>query len=134
MIHKDKNFGADQVIPTRTLVIGTNVIANQADVKAYEHLPAFPFEIVSVASYCLTKVGAVTFDVKVGGVSVLSAPLATAAGARQVGALVAAALRRGSAAAAISVHYTSDATGVLTNGHVTVVIRPTGLRGGQASL
>lgn len=111
-------------------VVSIVTAVSQADVIAEKIKPGFDFEIVRVENWARTEAGAVSCDVKIGATSALSAALAFATATRGEATLSATqANRRGDQDAEINVHYTSDGTGALTNGHVTVWIRPFPMHG-----
>lgn len=120
----------DDPLGTKVLVIPIITAVSQSDVIAYAHQPGHPFEIVSVEGYCRTEAGAVSADVKIGTVTALNAVHAFVTATRALAVLATAlASRRGSATDVINVHYTSDGTGALTNGFITVRYRPVPMNG-----
>ncbi len=97
---------------------------SQADVKAFSFRPGYAFKIKSVQTYCLTKTGTVTTQVKIGTVAVSAAASAFTAATRVDTSLNAAAGKGGGKLGDINVHYTTDGTGALVNGFVVIGIEP----------
>lgn len=91
--------------------------------------PGYKFQVVGVRSFCRTKAGTVSYVVKVGGRSAVAAGVITAA--TDVAATLSTTLAnlRGSATEAITIELTTDGSGVLTNAHIELVIRPWPLAG-----
>lgn len=120
----DKKIHKDAKVAIETLVVPIITAVSQSDVIAQKMRVPYDFEIVGVEGYCRTEAGAVTGDVKIGTTSVLSAAIAFATGSRVAGALSATVANlRGLAGSDINVHYTSDGTGALTNGFITIHLR-----------
>jgi hypothetical protein len=114
----------------KILVVPLITAISQADVLAYKFIPGHAFEIVGVEGWARTEAGVVTADVKIEAVTSLAAVIAFATATRVVATLAATlAARRGSASNAINVHFTTDGTGALTNGFVTVRYRPMPMSG-----
>jgi len=134
MAVKDTKIAADAKVAIERLVVPIITALTQSDVLALAFVPGHSFEIVDVQCYTRTEAGVVTADVKIQTVSVLNAALAFATATRVQGVLAAAlAARRGSATDAINVHFTTDGSGVLTNGFVVVSYRPVPLNGEVAT-
>lgn len=134
MAVNDKNVSKAAKIAEKELVVSIVTAVSQSDVVAFSYVPGFPFEIVSVKNYARTEAGAVTADVKIGSTSALASAVAFATATATTASLSSTlASRRGSSTDAINVHYTSDGTGALTNGHVVVVFRPMPLNGDAAT-
>jgi len=126
----DQKMHAQSKTPLKHLVFNLITAVGQADVKAFSFRPGYSFEIVDVQAHCLNEAGVVSADVKIGAVSALNAAIAFAAATRVDGVLAAAqASRRGSRTDELNIHYTTDGAGALTNGTVTVTIRPVPLNG-----
>jgi hypothetical protein len=83
------------------------------------------FEVIAVSGFCRTKAGTVTADVKIGGTTCLASALALTAAAATQGTLsTTRANRRGKRGTnALTVHATTDGSGVLTDGFVLVWVR-----------
>lgn len=121
------------VLGHKIIVVPIITAVSQSDVRVYSFVPGHPFEIVGVEGYARTEAGVVSGDVKIQTVTSLAAVIAFATATRVVASLAAAlAARRGSKTDAINVHFTSDGTGVLTNGTVTVRYRPLPMSGDAA--
>jgi hypothetical protein len=126
----DRKIARDAKSAIERLVVPIITAISQADVLAFSFVPGHSFEIVQAQCYCRTEAGVVTSDVKIQTVSALNAVLAYNTATRVDGVLAAAqAARRGSATDAINVHFTSDGSGVLTNGFVVVSYRAVPLNG-----
>ena len=99
------------------------VAISQTDVELLEFKPGKRFVIEEVQVYASAVVAAATIDVKIGGVSVLSTVVTPVADTATIGALVAAALRKGTSSSTFTVHVTTDGSGTLTDLQVTVALR-----------
>jgi hypothetical protein len=123
MAVEDRNVHKDAKFPLKEFDVYFTTAVSQTDKEVFNWLPGFQFEVVDVQIYCETEAGAVTADVKVGGTSALASEPAFASATRVAGALHATlGNRRGTATQALTVEYTSDGTGALTNGRVIVTI------------
>ena len=119
-VQKNANFSKK---PLR-FALGTSATSQTALLKD-AIIPGFAFEIVKVEVFALTIVAVLTVDVQIGAVSALSAPIAPVANT-VTAAVVSTTLanRRGTAAEAINLKYTSDGSGASTGCQVTVWVRP----------
>ncbi len=101
---------------------------SQTGVVAYSFTPGFAFQIARIRTYCLLKAGVCTGNLKVGGRT--AAPLVFTS-ATELTAVLSTTLAnlRGSATDAITIEYTTDGSGVLTNGAITFQFRPYPMRG-----
>jgi len=130
MSFSDRNVHKDAEVAVKMLVVAIPTAVSQSDVVAYSHTPGFDFEILSVKSYCRVKAGTVTGQVKVGTGSVLQAAAVFTTATEVNAPLVASrAGRRGTRTQAINVHFTTDGTGALTNGFLTIRYRKRHLAG-----
>ncbi len=121
----DKKIHKDAKVALQPISVSLVTAISQTDLKAFAFKPGYEFEIVSVQTFCSAEAGTVTADVKIGTVSALASPANFTAGTRVDATLSATVLnRRGTSASELNVHYTTDATGSLTNGRVIIVIRP----------
>lgn len=103
---------------------------SQAAVKALSMVPGYKFELVGVEVWATAITATISVDVKINGVSVLTGAITPVAGSRTAGVLVANRLnRRGSAAQALDVEYTTNGTGAGTNLRVLLTYRPYPLNG-----
>jgi hypothetical protein len=93
--------------------------------------PKYKYQIERIVTYCRTKAGTVTAVVKVGTRTVATL---TFTAATEVEATVSSTLAnlRGSSTEAITIELTTDGSGALTNGNVTIVFRPYPLQGESA--
>lgn len=118
-VHRNAKFAE------HTERVGITSAVSQTDAKVDFIVPGVPFEITGVDTYCLTKTGAVTADVKIQTTSALATAAAFTAAARVPAALsTTLANIRGGSTDAINIHYTTDGTGALTHGRVRVTWRP----------
>jgi hypothetical protein len=101
---------------------------SQTGVVAWSLTPGFAFQITRIRTYCLLKAGVCTGNVKIG--TRTAAPLVFTS-ATELAAVLSTTLAnlRGSATEAITVEYTTDGSGVLTNGGVFISYRPYPMRG-----
>lgn len=105
---------------------------SQTGVVAFSYTPGYRFKIVRVRSYCLLKAGTVTATLLVGArTAVTTIGFTTATEVAQTLSTTAANIK-GSATEAIILQYTTDGSGVLTNGFVIVDFRPFPMRGESA--
>jgi len=112
------------------LVIPLITAISQADVIAFKFIPGYSFEIVSVAAYARTVAGAVTLRAKISGVTAMLADITPTTGNIVAGTLAAAlGARRGSKTDSIDANFTTDGSGVLTNGFLVIAFRPVPLNG-----
>lgn len=100
---------------------------SQTGVVAFVYTPGFAFEVVRVQSYCRVKAGAVSANVKV---ATRTSAAVTFTQATEVDDAVSgtAANNRGSKTDALSLEYTTDGSGALTDGFVVIEIRPQAAR------
>lgn len=103
--------------------IRATVPISQSDLELLEFVPGKRFIVEEVQVYVSAIVAAGTIDVKVGGASVLSTVITPVADAAVVGALAGAAVRKGGSATTVTVHVTTDGSGILTDLQVTFAIR-----------
>ena len=129
MAVQDKNVHPDANFAKECHVIAIPTAVSQTGVVAASITPGYAYEVVRVRSYCRVKAGAVSGAVKVGGTfSVASVTFTQATEVAQTLSTTRSD-NCGSATDAITVEYTSDGTGALTNGLVMVWIRPQPLNG-----
>lgn len=120
---RNQNVSPNAQIGRERLVIPLLVAISQTGVVASKFTPGHKFQLVSVRTYCLTKAGAVSATLKVGGRT--AASLTITAATEVAGTLSATIANiRGSATEAITLEYTTDGTGALTNGMVFLEYRP----------
>lgn len=116
-------------VPKKNLAVALVTAVSQTDLVAFKFTPGFRFEIVSVRSYNAAKAGTISYKVKAGTRTAVSAGVFTAATEVAATLSTTKANIRGSSSEAISVEYTSDGSGALTNGFVVIVYRPWPLNG-----
>lgn len=88
-------------------------------------IPGFAFEIVKVEVNALTVTATISVDVLIGSTSCLTGAVTPVAATPTAGTLSSTlANKRGTATEAINVQYTSNGSGAMTNGIVSVWIRP----------
>lgn len=132
----DKQVANNAAFAKEVLLIPITTAVSQTDKEVFSFVPGFRGQIESVQAFSLTKAGAVTLKVRVGGANfgagrdAITALTAPATGAAAAGANSATlANRRFSSTEAVRVGYTSDGTGALTGAFVLITYRPTGLAG-----
>lgn len=122
------HYQADDPTGHRHIDIPLVTALNQAGVVAYKYTPGFPFKVVRIRTYNLLKAGVVTGNVKVG--TRTSCAVTFTSATENAGTLSGTAANLiGSKTEALSLEYTTDGAGVLTNGIVMVTIRPYPMRG-----
>ena len=129
MAVKDRNVLPSASIANKELVVPIITAISQAGVVCYKFQPAHDYQIVRVRSYCLLKAGTVTYAVLVGARTVLTGGVFTSA--TEVAGTISTTLAniQATSSEAITVTYTTDGSGVLTNGFVTLVFRPQHMNG-----
>lgn len=120
---RNQNVNPSSQIGRKTLVIPLLVAISQTGVVSFKYTPGYKFQVVAVKTYCLTKAGAVAGTLKVGGRTAASLTITAATEVTATLSTTKANLR-GSATEAITVEYTTDGSGALTNGMVILAIRP----------
>lgn len=128
MINSDNRISKQSAIARRVLTVAIVTAISQTGVVAYTYTPGYAFKVVRVRSYCRVKAGAVAGKVKVSTRETVPALAFTQA--TEVGATLATAAAdlRGAATDALTIEYTSDGSGVLTNGFVEIEIIPLATR------
>ena len=117
------NTGKATWKPIRFVLPATST--GQTDLEVDSCIPGFNFEIVRVTARATAVTATQTVNVKIGTVSALASQLAVVAEVDTAATLsTTKANRRGSATDEINVEYTTNGTGVITNGRVTVWVRP----------
>lgn len=92
--------------------------------------PGFEFQVVAVEVNALTVTATVSVDCKIGSTSVLSSAITPVAATPTAGTLSSTiANRQGTATSVLKAAYTTDGSGAMTNGFLTVWIRPKPLNG-----
>lgn len=122
-VHRQADF------PKKHLTIALVTAISQTDLEAFSFTPGYRFEIVSVRSFNAAKAGAIAYKVKAGGREAVAAGAWTAATEVAATLSTTKANLRGTASEAITLEYTSDGSGALTNGYVVITIRPWPLNG-----
>lgn len=131
MAVKDSNIlpTAKVALECLTLIIGTTS-TSQSDIEVDEVTPAFDFEVERVEVYATAVTATASVDVKIGTTSVLSSAVTPVAGTATAGTLSSTLANiRGSSSDLVRLHYTTNGTGVITNGRVRVWIRPQPMNG-----
>lgn len=119
-VTSEKLSNALPPIPIR-LAIGTTAVSQTG--KAVDGVtPGYAFQVARVEVDALTVTATISIDVQIGTTSVLSAPITPVAATPTAGVLGTSVL--GGAASVLSALYTSNGTGALTNGYVTVWLKP----------
>lgn len=107
-----------------TMIVGTTA-TGQTDLEVDSVVPGFNFEIVRVEAYATGVTATASVNVKIGTVTVLTGAITPVAGTATAGTLTTTlANRRGSTTDALNLEYTTNGTGVITNGRVRVWVRP----------
>jgi hypothetical protein len=127
---RDRHIDKEAKVALEHIVIPLPTAVSQTDAVAFSYTPGYAFKVERVRSYCRVKAGTITAQPKVGGRACTAAAAAFTT-ATEVNAALHGTLAnlKGSASEAISVEYTSDGSGALTNGCLVVTIRPQGMRG-----
>lgn len=126
---RDRHIDKDAKSVIETICVRLVTAVSQTGVVAFKYTPGYPFEILKVSSYNRAKAGAVAGKVKVAAREAVATLAFTNAAEVEQTLADAQASRRGGADEAVSIEYTSDGSGALTDGYVNIQIRPTGLRG-----
>lgn len=109
--------------------LGTTSVSQTATL-AYAFKPGFPFTVASVQAWASGVTATASADVQIGGVSVLTGPITPVAATVTAGTLSSTKANVvGGAGDTLQLKYTTNGTGVITNGTVTVWIRPSGMEG-----
>jgi hypothetical protein len=122
-IHRSANIAG--------LILNARVISatGQTDVGILAFTPGHRFQLTRVRSWCSAVAATITYDVLAGARVAVNDAAFTAA-TEVAGTLsTTPSNTRGSASEAITVRYTSNGTGSVTNGAVTVVYKPWPLNG-----
>lgn len=116
-IHPGSAFAQQRIVaPLVTAVSLTAAVI-------FSFLPGYRFQITRIRSFCRVKAGTVTATVKVGTRTAASITFTSATELAQTLSTTLANLR-GTESEAITVEITTDGTGALTNGHLTLEFRP----------
>lgn len=128
MAVKDRNVLPSAVIASDKMAVALIVATGQSGVVSFKYTPGYAFQITRARTYCLTKAGAVAGNLKVG---TRTAVALTITAATEVAHTLSTTLAnvQGSASEAITVEYTTDGSGALTNGFVIIEFRPRPMNG-----
>jgi hypothetical protein len=128
MAVKDRNVAKDAVVASDKAVVAIITAISQAGVVAFKYTPGYAFQVTRVRTYNLAKAGAVSGNLKIG---TRTAVALTFTSATEVAHVLSTTLAnvQGSASEAITVEYTTDGSGVLTNGFVVIEFRPRPMNG-----
>lgn len=111
------------------LPLGTTAVSQTATL-AYAFKPGYAFTVASVQVYAAAVTATATVDVQIGTTSVLTGQITPVAATVVAGTLSSTKANIvGGAADTISLKYTTNGTGAVTAGTVTVAIRPSGMEG-----
>lgn len=119
--------GAAEVYPVHRFAVSaykSSVAANQSDVEVFEFRAPSALTLEEVQVYCTAVNATASVDVKEAGTSVLASAAAPSANAVVRPTISDSAIASG---AAVTVHATTDASGSITDLHVTLVFRSTHL-------
>jgi len=112
-----------------SMPLGTTTVSQTAKL-AFACTPGFGFAVAGVEVFALTVTATATIDVQIGSTSVLSAPITPVAATPTDGVLAASfPTLKGLATDTLSLLYTTNGTGAITGGTVTVWIRPSDQEG-----
>lgn len=124
---RNQNVNRSADFPKQPINFTLVTAISQTGVVAFKFLPGYKFRIVRARSYCLLKAGVVTGNLKVGTRTAAAITFTSATEvALTLGTLI---NTKGSATEAITIEYTTDGSGVLTNGQVHLFIRAWPLNG-----
>lgn len=130
MLVTDEKIDKDAAVGREKITVPVETAVSLTDAEILEIVPGFAFEVVSIESYCRTKAGAVSAEVKVGGNAATATGVTFTAATRVANSLSATyANKRGSETDTLTVEITTDGTGALTNGSIVITIRPQNMRG-----
>lgn len=115
-VHPTAAFGRHR------MAIALITAVSQAGVVAFSHTPGHKFQITKVSTYCLNVAATVSANLLV-GVRTAAALTWTAATESAATLSTTVANVRGSESEAITLQYTTNGSGVLTNGFVIVEYR-----------
>lgn len=129
MAVKFSNVKAGDPIGTERFMATLVTAISQAGVVSHSYTPGYDYQLTRVRSYCLLKAGTVTFVIKVGARTAVATGVFTSA--TEVGATLSTTLAnvQGSSTEAITITYTTDGSGVLTNGSLLLEFRPRHMAG-----
>jgi len=120
----DRSIKRDAHVAEKELAIQLITATGQTAVKALGFTPGHAFQIVKVKTWCSAVTATATADVKIGGTSALNAAATFTANTENAATLSGTLANvQGSSTDQITVTYTTDGTGALTNGRVVVVYR-----------
>ena len=131
MAVKDNDFLTTAVAPQQcfTMPIGATA-TGQTALEVDEVTPGFNFQIVRVQVHATAVTATASVNVLIGSTTALASAVTPTAGNVVSGTLASAAAdRRGSSTDSIVVQYTTNGSGVITNGKVRVWVRPFPLNG-----
>lgn len=128
MAVRNDDVDRDASLARRAYSVGVVTAISLTDAVVFSHTPGYRFQISKITSFCRTKAGTVTAVVKVGGRTAASITFTAATEVDQTLSSTLADIR-GSASEAITVELTTDGSGALTNGHISIEVRPYPLRG-----
>lgn len=130
MAVKDRHIEADSKIALQHIVIPIDSAISLTGAVVFSYLPGFAYRVVRVRSYCRVKAGVVTAQLKI-STRAATAAVSAFTTATEVDSPLHATPANvvGSSTEALTLELTTDGSGVLTNGLITVAMRPQGLRG-----
>lgn len=129
---RDRNLSPTAAVSKKNLVVGVITAISLTGAVIFSFLPAYKFQVTRIRSFCRTKAGTVTATVKVGTRTAATIVFTAATEVAQTLSTTLADLR-GSTTEAITVELTSDGSGVLTNAHLAIEIRPYPMNGEAAA-
>lgn len=120
---KDKQVHNASKFALKHLVVSLVTAISQTDLVAFKTVPGYRFQIVGVRSWNAAKAGTITYKVKASTREAVAAGVFTAATDVAATLSTTKANLRGTSTDAVSVEYTSDGSGALTNGFVIITLR-----------
>lgn len=119
---RDQNVHPTAAFAKKEIVVALPTAISQTGRVAFKYTPGYKFDVIRIRTSNAVKAGAVTGKVKVGTRTASDITFTSGAEVGQTLSSTEADLE-GSASEALSVEYTSDGSGVLTNGQVVIEIR-----------
>jgi len=125
---RDQEVHKAAAIARKPLVIPIDTAIDLTAAVVYSFVPGFKFQVVASRSFCRTKAGTVTANIKIGARTAAAVVFTAATEVAQTLSTTLANIR-GSSTDVLTVELTTDGSGVLTNSVLTITIRPYPLAG-----
>jgi hypothetical protein len=120
---RNQNVNRKANVDWKTIPVALDNAINLTSAVVYSLTPGYKLQIEKIASYCRTKAGTVTAVVKVGGRTAASVTFTAATEVAQTLSTTLANIRA-SATEAITIELTTDGSGALVNGFISITFRP----------